>query len=899
MNNFLDKTGLAYLWSKIKESFVSKKELEDTEYVIAEALNELDDNLQELDSKKQNTIEDLDQIRNNPMIIPLTLDSYNIKSKNNYTIYYKSEYTTKELVELITKKNYTLLFKFEFKSSEFLSRLANTIIALNTGTYYARVICYNDEDIIAGVFSHKDNLDGCNFINLVSNDDKFKMIFEDDAITIIDNYIYETSLNLFNNKYTVSGINDILLDINSLKKNTIETIKVNNTALVPEDKEVNLQIKTINNQSLIGNGNITISGDRSISSGSTIIPFGKLDSTSTSTVMTATIDGITELKSGVCMYLMNGVVTSAAGYTININNLGAKPVYQTLAAATVTTTLFNINYTGFFVYNEERISGGCWDFYYGYDSNTNILAYNIRNNYAGLKVSDTCYRYRILFTSADGTQWVPSTTSTSTNATSARTVNQRPIDPFGPIIIYGSTSYFNAGAIGPTTNGYTQYAIALGYSFNRTGAALKLTYPAPVYIKCKPQSDGSAIIDADEPYVQALPTTEDGYIYIFLAIAYNATNIELRQEHPVYYYRNGGIRLWNGGNVVEKDEFLEPIREFEVWADSECTKRPSGWVNVVFVQINSDNVNYYDYENLYAIGDTNFHDYVEGDSFQVIYCIDLISDYKNTPLQKGDIIECSNRAGDLVDIRNCPKSFGNIIGYRNNSKFVTKQEISEGVGLEPVAYDDYVIEGDGYPLLCRSDRQINETETNSLGFTTSAYINNYRQLVLGRGLICGDININGNKIINSNVNYDLILQSETNIEFKTNNGDYSIICPSTKSGTIALTSDLYTKLSDLSEDSTHRLVTDTEKTNWNNKSSFSGNYNDLTNKPTIPTVNNTTINIKSGGVTLGSFTTNSTSSIDVDISSAIPTKTSNLTNDTWQVVGANELVYYIFNQILE
>lgn len=31
-------------------------------------------------------------------------------------------------------------------------------------------------------------------------------------------------------------------------------------------------------------------------------------------------------------------------------------------------------------------------------------------------------------------------------------------------------------------------------------------------------------------------------------------------------------------------------------------------------------------------------------------------------------------------------------------------------------------------------------------------------------------------------------------------------------------------------------VTDTEKASWNNKSDFSGSYNDLTDKPTIPTV---------------------------------------------------------------
>ena len=43
-----------------------------------------------------------------------------------------------------------------------------------------------------------------------------------------------------------------------------------------------------------------------------------------------------------------------------------------------------------------------------------------------------------------------------------------------------------------------------------------------------------------------------------------------------------------------------------------------------------------------------------------------------------------------------------------------------------------------------------------------------------------------------------------------------------------------TALSQLSQDSTHRIVTDTEKATWNAKSNFSGSYNDLTNKPTIP-----------------------------------------------------------------
>ena len=48
--------------------------------------------------------------------------------------------------------------------------------------------------------------------------------------------------------------------------------------------------------------------------------------------------------------------------------------------------------------------------------------------------------------------------------------------------------------------------------------------------------------------------------------------------------------------------------------------------------------------------------------------------------------------------------------------------------------------------------------------------------------------------------------------------------------------DVPKKLSDLEDDDTHRTVTDAEKQAWNNKSDFSGNYEDLQGKPTIPTI---------------------------------------------------------------
>lgn len=126
------------------------------------------------------------------------------------------------------------------------------------------------------------------------------------------------------------------------------------------------------------------------------IPMGQVDSTSTATAFTATVPGITELRDGVCMWLRNGKVTSASGFTININNLGAKPVYSNMAAESRITTTFNINYTMLFVYNGTRVEGGCWDIVYGYysDANTVPTGYCTTAAKTAAKVATVTYGYR-------------------------------------------------------------------------------------------------------------------------------------------------------------------------------------------------------------------------------------------------------------------------------------------------------------------------------------------------------------------------------------------------------------------------------------------------------------------------------------------------------------------------
>lgn len=358
------------------------------------------------------------------------------------------------------------------------------------------------------------------------------------------------------------------------------------------------------------------------------IPFGTCDSTSTSKVFTATVPGIYKLEDGVCCIIKNGVVTSESGFTLNVNGLGAKPSYSNMATGnditptepTRDTTIFNINYAMLFVYSSTIVDGGGWICYRGYDANTNTIGYQVRSNSQSLPASQKFYRYRLLFTSADGTHYVPANTSSSTNATSSRTVNQTPIDPFGPVTYYGTTAAVEANARPAASSLWIIYTLNLGYSFNRSGAALTLTSWAPVYVKCAPQSNGSAIIDADNPYVQALPTTNDGKIYIFLGIAYSATSIELLNNHPVYYHDGTGIKLWMGGAIPSQSD-IDAAKPFIITITPTYGEPTTYSADKTFVEITSA---YDDGRDLLVKCENYYYNLINVNSNKTLFYFELV-----------------------------------------------------------------------------------------------------------------------------------------------------------------------------------------------------------------------------------------------------------------------------------
>lgn len=132
----------------------------------------------------------------------------------------------------------------------------------------------------------------------------------------------------------------------------------------------------------------TAGGSATVTNG---IHYAHVDSTSTSTVFTATVPDVTKYYDGLTVFLKNGVVTSASGFTININNLGAKPVYSSMAAASRETTIFNVNYTLLLIYDSTRVDGGCWINYHGYHSDSNTVPTGYCTTAAGTAAkSATC-----------------------------------------------------------------------------------------------------------------------------------------------------------------------------------------------------------------------------------------------------------------------------------------------------------------------------------------------------------------------------------------------------------------------------------------------------------------------------------------------------------------------------
>ena len=147
------------------------------------------------------------------------------------------------------------------------------------------------------------------------------------------------------------------------------------------------------------------------------------------------------------------------------------------------------------------------------------------------------------------------------------------------------------------------------------------------------------------------------------------------------------------------------------------------------------------------------------------------------------------------------------------------------------------------------------------------------------------------------VEWSNVLNKPSDVSYWTNDAGYitSAALPTKTSDLINdsgfLTS--YTETDPIYSASPAAGITAADISSWNAKSDFSGSYNDLTDKPTIPTVNNATLTIQRNNTSVGTFTANASS--DKTINITVPTTVAEL-SDASTYVTQNNLATQLANK---
>ena len=245
------------------------------------------------------------------------------------------------------------------------------------------------------------------------------------------------------------------------------------------------------------------------SSGKTI-PF-IVGTGSTAGTWLGSLTGLTAYYDGLII-LYKIPVAGANTTTLNINNLGAKTCY--VNNTTKLTTHFPANQPIFLVYSENQNSG-CWmclDDYWT-DSDT----YD-RNRYrANIKAGTSALVAANIIVGKDGV------------------FNH--LKSGGSFDISYPILYLNeaVAAGGTTKNSYD----IINFTITTT-QSISLTSYLPVFIKGTLSGKIFTPVST-APLTQTVPTTDDGYQYMYLGNATSASAVYLTERHPIYVFKNGAF----------------------------------------------------------------------------------------------------------------------------------------------------------------------------------------------------------------------------------------------------------------------------------------------------------------------------------------------------------------------
>ena len=257
------------------------------------------------------------------------------------------------------------------------------------------------------------------------------------------------------------------------------------------------------------------------------------------------IPSVTNLAVGTVIIIQPTITSTVANSTIKLNDFDAYPMRYNNAAITTSTdsVVWNVAYPSMWVFD-----GTYWVFVaHGVDSNSTYdMSYlNATGTFkAGGESGDTqvITRYCLVMQRPDRT-WEKLTGLRETYSTgTAKTVNTHGFLLPADIRYYNTTTIIAAGGFaGSQTLRPFNGAIDMRYSTN-CGNTPGWTNGEEFFLVGTIGSDGLFYLDSSTWWSNALPTSNDGKVYIQVGVVHGTYNVTLALRHPIYYHDGTQIR---------------------------------------------------------------------------------------------------------------------------------------------------------------------------------------------------------------------------------------------------------------------------------------------------------------------------------------------------------------------
>lgn len=255
------------------------------------------------------------------------------------------------------------------------------------------------------------------------------------------------------------------------------------------------------------------------------VPIATVDSTSTSTAFTVQVPEFSneiELRDGLFFYIYNDKVASKSGWTLDVNGLGAKPVYNTSAERT--TTGFAKNRWFPIWYSSSLVTDGCWIIGYLTDANTDTLPNTIRH-YNNILAKTSIAANSLICGDSSGYQAVAAGVT---------------FDITYPLI------WCNADVSSNTSNYKNMYLMDFDKNLGTIKSGYTSTAGKIIYLVMTVSSNTCTIVN--DYLTDSLPSSDDGNVYVVLgrlgAQSTGANYFIFYPTHEKYWYKNGAVRSY-------------------------------------------------------------------------------------------------------------------------------------------------------------------------------------------------------------------------------------------------------------------------------------------------------------------------------------------------------------------